>query len=135
MNALITILSLSTFGIVTTLYLIWKKWHHEMPYCPDGFRCKLVLESKYNHLFGIRNDFVGLMGYVMIATTSLLLIHGLGDTALLREILISSIAFGTVVSVVLIYIQKYILHAWCFICVISAINMGIMAILLIFHIT
>lgn len=130
MKALIIILSLSIFGIIKTLYLIWKRWHHKMPYCPDGFHCKVVLESKYNHLFGVQNDIVGFVGYLVIAATTLLLMLGFGPTALLRAILIGSAVFAAAVSLVLIYIQKYLLHAWCFICIISAINIGVMGLIL-----
>lgn len=130
MNALIAIFSLSIFGVLKTLYLISTRKHHTLPYCPKGFHCKIVLESKYSHLFGIRNDYIGFFGYVLIAATSLLLIFDLGPMAILRDILVGSIAFGSAVSAALIYIQKYILHAWCFICVVSALNMGVMGLIL-----
>ena len=126
MTSLNIIFGLSIFGIIKTLYLIVERWQNKMPYCPVGFQCKLVLESKYNHLFFIRNDIVGLVGYLVIAATSLMLILHLGPTAIVQDILIGSIAFGVAVSLVLIYIQKYILHAWCFICLVSAINMVVM---------
>lgn len=130
MNTLIIIFSLSIFGIILSLYLIAKRRQHAIPYCMDGAQCQIVLESKYNHIFGVHNDIMGLLGNLGIAVVTLLLILGIGPTALLRDVLIGSIAFGAVVSFVLVYIQKYILKAWCFICVVSAINMGIMTIII-----
>lgn len=130
MNLLIIIFSLSIFGVILSLYLIVKRKRHEVPYCMDGAHCQIVLKSKYNHLFGIHNDVLGLLGNLGIATIVLLLILGLGPTAILRGLLIVAIAIGAAVSAVLVYIQKYLIREWCFICVVSAINMGFMGLTL-----
>ena len=119
-----TLFTLSAIGISETVYLIEKRKKLEQPVCPIGKDCSKVLESKYNHLFGLHNDVVGLVFYIATALlTALLVIGWLQNLQTYFDLtlrLMVVAAAGT--SFFFTYLQWRVIRAWCFWCVMSAIT-------------
>src|SRR3989344_3823590 len=77
MNSFILIFVLASIGIIEAIYLIRKRLASEKSICPIGGDCAIVLESKYNKIFFVHNDILGLLTYIIILCMSVFLIFGI----------------------------------------------------------
>src|SRR3989338_2971909 len=66
--------TLSAIGISETSYLIRKRIALEKPICPIGDDCLVVLTSKYNKIFFVHNDILGLFCYIIISLIATFLV-------------------------------------------------------------
>ena len=115
------IMVLSFVGAVETVYLIRKRIASEHPVCIIGQGCGAVLDSKYNRLFIVHNDVLGLMAYAAVLVLSILLLANAGPIDILRTLLFWLAGISATMSVVFTFIQWQIIRAWCFWCLMSAI--------------
>ncbi|MCX6788612.1 MAG: hypothetical protein NTZ36_01885 [Candidatus Jorgensenbacteria bacterium] len=130
MLTIVAIIALSIFGIVETAYLIHKRVRAERPVCILGDDCTLVLESKYNKIFMIPNDMLGLFGYVAIFLLSLLYSLKIEPTHFWALGISFGVAIGCAASFIFAYIQWKLIKAWCFWCLMSAFTLWLMGIIL-----
>ncbi|MBI2444680.1 MAG: hypothetical protein HYV42_05595 [Candidatus Magasanikbacteria bacterium] len=131
MTALSLIFTLAAIGVSETVYLIRTRVAHEQPVCPiGGGSCTVVLESKYNHLLGIRNDFLGLAYYIITASIAGLLVVGVEPLWFWGRALPLLIAGGALFSVFLTYLQGRVIRAWCFWCLMSALTTWLMTLII-----
>ena len=125
--------TLSAIGISETVYLIRKRIASEKPICPIGDDCVLVLTSKYNKIFIIHNDVLGLLFYIMTSFISAFLVIGVEPLVFWDFIFKFSVAFGSLLSLSLTYLQWRVIHAWCFWCLTSAFTVWLMGIIIIIN--
>ncbi len=78
--------------------------------------CDTVLASPYSRVFGVPVSYIGL-GYYL-AAVCLLLLSARGKIPLLGLFLYASA--GILVSVILVYIQAFVLRSFCSSCLVSA---------------
>jgi len=121
--------TLAAIGISETVYLIRKRMAQEKPVCIMGEDCSKVLESRYNKVLGINNEFLGLAFYIAISFFTAFLVIGIEPMILWEMLVRALIAFGVVISIILIYLQWRVIKAWCFWCVMSAVTVFIMGII------
>lgn len=126
MTSYALLFTLSAIGISETVYLIRKRVASEKPVCPIGGGCALVLTSKYNKVFILPNDILGLLFYIAASFISAFLVIGVPPLAFWGLILKLSVAFGTVLSLFFTYLQWRVIHAWCFWCLMSAFTIWLM---------
>jgi uncharacterized membrane protein len=112
--------TIAAIGISETAYLIRKRKKSEAPVCPMGGGCATVLSSKYNHLFGVHNDILGLLFYIFFSALAALLVIGSGNLPLLVLLAKIAVVIGILMSAALTFIQWKIIKAWCFWCLMSA---------------
>lgn len=122
--------TIAAIGIAEAAYLIRKRIAAERPVCPIGEDCVTVLSSKYNRLFGIHNDLLGFLFYIAFATLVALLVIGTGPKEELLQLAEIMLAGAAGMSLYLIYLQKYVIRAWCFWCLMSAGTIGLMGIIM-----
>lgn len=123
MAFLASFLALSIGGIITSGYLVWKHYRKQQQplVCPLNHDCSIVTESKWSHLFYVRNEVLGLLFYIGM------LIAGLGMAflseyvGLLRLAIEISATAGVLFSVFLVFIQIKIIKDYCFYCLISTV--------------
>lgn len=116
-------------GIFDSGYLILKRISKKPLTCLINNNCEKVLTSKWNKLFFIRNDLLGLIYYTLMIIFGLYFIF-VSDSFLVLAKIISGLALLT--SIFLIFIQFKILKQYCFYCLISSlINLFIFLIILI----
>jgi len=127
MTAHALLFTLAAIGISEAVYLLRKTLARQRPVCVIGSRCHLVLESKYNRIFGIPNEVVGLVFYVAIALITAFLVIEIGAIAWWDSLAKILIFAGVVMSVYFIYLQWVVIKAWCFWCVMSACTIFLMA--------
>jgi len=111
-------------GVLDALYLIYHKVRGTDVACwffPKQW-CKKVQYSKYSKTFGIPNSVAGLCMYVAI----LVLVYAYTQGTILFWPLRALITFGFLFSMYFVYIQAFVLRAFCTWCVISAINFTVM---------
>jgi uncharacterized membrane protein len=131
MTSLALVFTLSAIGISEVVYLIRTRKSLEKPICPIGGGCVIVLESKYNHTFGIHNDILGLIAYILISLSAAVLVIDVQQARYFALALILLVATASAMSVFLTYVQYKIIKAWCFWCVISAFTIWLMGLIII----
>jgi len=129
-NPFALLFTLSAIGIAETAYLIRKRKENDKPVCPIGGGCSTVLESKYNTLFGVHHDLLGLLFYVAFAAVTALLVIGIQPLNVWNLAATVMVCGALVMSVALVFIQWRIVKAWCFWCLMSAATVAGMAIIL-----
>ncbi|MBI3046338.1 MAG: hypothetical protein HYY86_02260 [Candidatus Harrisonbacteria bacterium] len=130
MTSLALLFTLSAIGISETVYLIRKRIASEKPICPIGGGCATVLTSKYNKMFLIPNDILGLLSYIIISLIAAFLVIGVEPMFMWNSALKILVAVASLVSFFLTYLQWRVIHAWCFWCLMSAFTIWLMGIII-----
>lgn len=115
-----------SIGVVDTLYLVYHKVRGTDVACPFFPKewCHKVQHAPQSKTFGIPNSVAGLVMYIVILT----LAHGFYSGSLPLWPLASLIVFGFLFSLYFLYVQAFVLRAFCTWCVLSFINFTVMAI-------
>jgi uncharacterized membrane protein len=130
MTSFALLFTLSAIGISETAYLIRKRTAFERPVCPIGENCALVLESKYNKIFIIHNDVLGLLFYIAASFITAFLVIGVEPLTIWNFILKISVAFAVLLSLFFTYLQWRVIRIWCFWCLMSAFTIWLMGIII-----
>jgi uncharacterized membrane protein len=127
MTALALLFTLSALGISETVYLIRKRRALQAPVCLIGEDCVKVLTSRYRRLFGVSNDILGFLFYVLISFLAAFLVIGVQPLELWGNLFKIAVALGSLISLFLVYLQWRVIQAWCFWCLMSASTIWLMA--------
>ena len=122
--------TLAAIGIAEAVYLIRKRMAMEKPVCILGEECHVVLESKYNKIFGVHNDVLGLAFYITVSFITAFLVIGVEPIVLWVLLANLAIGGGAVMSFFLVYLQWRVIKAWCIWCVMSALTIFFMGLIL-----
>ena len=132
MTTFALLFTLAAIGVSETVYLIRTRIASEKPICPLGGGCATVLSSKYNKIFIIPNDVLGLLTYVIIAFIAAFLVIEVPPMPLWSIIIKILVSIASLVSFIFTYLQWRVIHAWCFWCLISAFTIWLMGIIILF---
>lgn len=131
MTALALLFTLAAIGISETAYLISTRRRHKHAVCVmGGSSCQIVLESKYNRLFGVHNDLLGFVFYLFLTVLLGLIVVGGGPLTTWGMMAHASITSAAVFSVFLVYLQKFVIRSWCFWCLMSAATTWLMTLII-----
>lgn len=130
MTAHALLFTIASIGIAEVVYLIGTRKAHEHPVCPIGGGCTIVLESKYNRLFGIHNDILGLMFYVSMSILMAFLVLRLEPMAWWEGLVQLLVVGAVLMSLLFLYLQWRVIKAWCFWCIMSAATTFLMGIII-----
>lgn len=125
--------TLSAIGISETTYLIRKHFMNEAPVCVIGDECHKVLESKYSKTFGVPNEVMGLVFYVVLSFLTAFIVIGVPPLSLWDAFAKIFIGAGTAMSAVFTYLQWRVVKAWCFWCLMSAATIFFMFIIVLIN--
>ncbi|MHB8870969.1 MAG: vitamin K epoxide reductase family protein [Candidatus Doudnabacteria bacterium] len=117
---LVVLLVLAVLGIFNTLYLSSHAITKKPVKClwfPEEW-CIKVQQSKYSRTLGIPNAFAGLGMYVAILVLTLLFISG----SISFTPIFWLVVFGFAFSMYFLFIQAFVLRAFCTWCVISIVE-------------
>lgn len=78
----------------------------------DSFNCDLVNRSAYSTVFGLPVAFIGILGYLLILALSTVY----RDKAETPVMLVVASVGGLGFALYLTYIEKFVLAAWCILC-------------------
>ncbi len=117
-----TFIVLSFAGLINASYLTYKHYFEKEPLvCPiEGHDCNAVVQSRWSHMFSVRNEVLGVVFYGAALASGLLLALNQGAIPGLRFYILIGTGLGMLFSVFLTYLQKFVIHEFCFYCLISA---------------
>jgi uncharacterized membrane protein len=110
----------SALGLCVSIYIYIRKSAAKPLMCPRKANCDTVVRSKYAVTFGVPNELIGVGYYALIFTASAFVVFGLAVTPFLHLVLAFLAIVAFVTSLYLIYIQGFVLRAWCTWCLLSA---------------
>ncbi len=111
-------------GILDTLYLIYHKIMGTDVACPFFPKewCHTVQHSPQSKTFGIPNSYAGFTMYAAILVMTYLFSIGMIPFWPIQAV----VTFGFLFSAYFLYVQGFVLNAFCTWCVVSAINFTVM---------
>lgn len=98
------------------------------------FSCDIVNRGAFSNIGGIPVALIGILGYLIICITAILISKHPDDQHLSRLLLGLTIG-GFLFSLYLSSIEAFVLHTWCIVCLSSQIIMGIILLLAIWSYT
>ena len=118
-------------GIVFSGYLSYVKLADKETLCleGEGFRCDVVLSSKYADIVGIPIAYLGLMTYLAIGALLLFERRWVFFKANGIFPLFGLVLFAFLYSIYLVYLQGAVLDAWCQWCLAHEITMTMLFII------
>ena len=116
-----TFIVLAILGLVDTLYLVYQHYKKKPLICPVDHDCSVVTESKWNKIFFVRNDILGLLFYIGLLVAILITIFSPNLIPNLYLLITIATGLGLLGSIFLVYIQLYVIKDYCFYCMVSAI--------------
>lgn len=118
------VLPLAMLGLANAGYIWWKRSKGKKLECLiGGGDCDAVVNSKYNSMFGVSNEVMGMVFYagvtgailfINLMTTS---IQGISLVVVLTIIESAALLF----SLILTFIQAFVLKQWCEYCIMAGI--------------
>jgi uncharacterized membrane protein len=123
-------LLLGTIGFLDSLYLAIIHFTNNSVVCNGTNECDLVLTSSYATFLGIPLALFGIIFYIYIIIISTLMLEKIKLGQNVTPKLIVPFAFiGFVASMYFVYIQAFVLNAYCTYCMVSAVSSTIIFIL------
>jgi uncharacterized membrane protein len=123
---------LALVGVVDSSYLAYEHFSGFIPPCSTNLLfldCGKVLNSTYSTFLGIPLPVLGIIHYIVLILNIILnLRHGFKY----KTLLFAQIALGFLFSLYLIGLQVFVIHAFCFYCMISALDSITLFILMLF---
>jgi uncharacterized membrane protein len=113
---------LCILGIGVASYLTWSHLADAVPYCGGAHGCSDVQNSPYSKVAGVPVSVIGLTGYLLLLTLSLLRGRLNAEIDFFLPVLSFGAALiGVLYSAYLTYLEAFVILAWCYWCVTSAI--------------
>ena len=117
-----TIRLLCILGIGVAGYLTWTHLVGTDPYCGGTHSCADVQNSPYSEVAGVPVSVIGLAGYVILLALSVLRGRVDGEVQFYLPVLSFGAALiGVLYSAYLTYLEAFVILAWCYWCVTSAV--------------
>lgn len=110
--ALVALIGLADATYLTVEYLSGRTMQ-----CSLTSGCSTVLSSEYSKLFGYPISAFGAIAYFTVFSTALLIAF---DYKILKSVLLIITMLMALASLWLIYLQAYVIGAWCQYCLLSA---------------
>jgi uncharacterized membrane protein len=124
MNTITILYVFGVIGLLDTLYLIYHKIRGTDVACPFFPKewCHTVQHSPQSKTFGIPNSYAGFVMYALILLLTWLYAGGSVAFWPIQAI----VTFGFLFSLYFLYVQAFVLRAFCTWCVVSFINFTVM---------
>lgn len=109
---------LALFGVVLSVYsLLHKEGFTSGAVCNlnDTFNCDVVNQGPYSDLYGIPVALMGIIGYGLIMTASLLKMKQPEDKGITTFLVLASLG-GFGFALYLSGIEAFVLQTWCIVC-------------------
>lgn len=110
-------LIIAFLGFLDATYLTIIHFRNIIPPCTITSGCEVVLTSKYSVIAGIPVSLLGSLFYLGVMVLCLMLITNYKKVFL--NLFYLAAVVGIMVSLILIYIQGFLLHAFCQYCLLS----------------
>lgn len=118
-RVILAVLTLSLIGFVDASYLTAEYFSGGEPYCSFLEGCSTVTQSKYAAVGPIPVSLLGLLFYISVFFSAF--IYKEIESKLAFKFLLLLASAGFAVSLLLTYIQAFVLDAYCIYCITSAV--------------
>lgn len=115
------LLAISIIALAASVMLSFSQT--EQLFCTVGSGCDIVHASSYNFTFGIQNSYFGIAIFLILST--LIFSQVIRPQKSKRKIINVAIIIGSVIVFYFLYIQAFVLHAFCKYCLTVDIGMVI----------
>jgi uncharacterized membrane protein len=127
-------LVLGVIGFFDSLYLVITHFTNDSVICDGVNKCDLVLTSSYSTLFGIPVALFGVLFYsTIIIIASIMKNETKINSRIITNLLSISTSLALFASIWFLYLQIYVINAYCVYCLISALVSSILFILAILN--
>jgi len=127
-------LVLGVIGFFDSLYLVITHFTNNSVICDGTSECDLVLSSSYSSIFGIPVAVFGVIFYAgVIILASIMKDKSKSNSRTITNLLSISTSFALLASIWFLYLQIYVIKAYCVYCLISALISSILFILAIIN--
>jgi len=137
------IIFLSIVGALVALYLIYLHFRNGgSSFCNinERFNCDVVNRSPYSVFLGIPVSIIGFLGYISFIVIGVAFLTGYDWSKLnaklrpkhLNWLMLVFAALGVLFSLYLAYIEEFVLHTWCVMCIASLVIIISIFVLMIF---
>lgn len=116
-SSFIIVLILSFLGFLDSTYLTIQHYKNIIPPCSIARGCEKVLTSQFATVFGIPTALLGVIFYICAILLLILFLQTRKFLLLTSYFLL--LTCGALISLILIYIQVFVLHAICQYCMVS----------------
>jgi uncharacterized membrane protein len=124
------IIFLAIIGVFVAIYLTYLHFRNGgTSFCNinERFNCDVVNRSPYSVFMGIPVAIIGFLGYIAFIVIGVAFLLGYDWSKLhpklrpkhLNWLILAMAAIGTLFSLHLAYIEEFVLHTWCIMCVAS----------------
>ena len=114
---LIALLLVSVIGFADSTYLMAKHFLDDPVTCSVIEGCETVTTSKYSTVFNIPIALFGALYYLFV---SVLLFLYMEDVKSVLKILVAATTVGFLSTLYLLYLQAFVLEAFCLYCLVSS---------------
>ncbi|MCS7183897.1 MAG: hypothetical protein NZ866_00935 [Patescibacteria group bacterium] len=105
---------LSIIALIISIYLTFEHYNKRLPSCLIGTKCDIVLTSKYSEIYGFPMALIGLIYFSLYLLLIFLL--KMIKSKIFKNFLILYSLLGSIVGLVLIYLQIFIIKNICSYC-------------------
>lgn len=110
---------ISVVGFADATYLTAKHYLDDPVTCSIFKGCETVTGSKYSTLFSIPIALFGVFYYLVISISLILYMEGVNG---MLKFLVFATTMGFAATLYLVYLQAFVLNAFCLFCIISALS-------------
>ncbi|MCD5384506.1 MAG: vitamin K epoxide reductase family protein [Candidatus Pacebacteria bacterium] len=114
-------LTLGLLGLLNSLYLSYARYMHvDLPCSITNGGCSVVAASPYAVMFGMPLAYLGVLFYLTILGLGILYLFK-SNIKYIKETLLVVTTFGALDSLYFLYLQGFVINAFCIYCILSAI--------------
>jgi len=120
-NALVAaVLAVGLIGFVNATFLTVKKFLGSPLTCYFFGGCDAVNASSYSYLFGLPLSLYGSVFYLLVVIAAALYLDKKLAVAIKALMILASMGFA--LSIYFLFLQQFVIKAYCFYCVVSAVS-------------
>ena len=113
---------LAGLGIMNAGYLAFKHREGKPLVCPIEHDCNAVVESTWNKILGIRNEYLGLLYYIALFAAAIAAVTSPFAATHVDRYVVWVTGAGVLYSAFLTGVQIFALKDYCFYCLLSALT-------------
>ena len=119
-NILLGIVGVAGLGLIDALLLSYARYSHiDLPCSITSGGCATVAASPYAVMFGMPLAYLGVVYYVAVLLLSVLLLRKF-RIPFASKVVLGVTLFGALDSLYFLYLQAFVIQAFCVYCILSA---------------
>lgn len=119
MNTIIG-MTAACIGFCVSVYIAQRKQSQKPLMCSRKMPCEQVVGSTYANMFGVRTELLGVAYYMMMIALYGMMFFFEYSPVVLRTVVAYASLVGVAFSAYLVFLQAFVIKAWCRWCLVSA---------------